>query len=250
METLLFFVRYRRISEFNDKLKLLLQTCPETARKCDSRGVSLLELLFTTCLPPNISMSMEDSSIRSSLQLPEFQLFWNKVRLLLCALHRGNIADLDTTKFKCLHAVVAANPNHAPMELIHFASILHADEAMQRDEHGHVPLAIAAASPFLTGGVHRRHVLECLLRANAKAASVADPNGRLPFLLAITNTNPTTWESGIQCLLDAAPHAISIRDRSTRMYPFMIAALQNQDELVGLSNTFRLLREAPHLICM
>ena len=243
-----FFRHRRQTPNTYDTLKLLLQTCPEAAHQCNFEGESSLQHLFATCPTPNISMSTEDCIIRSSLQSPEFQLFWNNVRLLLCALHRGNIADLDTPNFKCLHAAAAAN--HAPIELIHFASILHADEAMQTDENGRIPLVVAATSPFLSDGVHRRHVLECLLRANAGAASVADANGRLPFLLAIENEYPISWEMGIQCLLEAAPHAIAIRDRSSRMYPFMIAALQNQDELVGVSNTFHLLREAPHLIGM
>lgn len=229
-----------------EMLQLLLQACPEAATMPDCRGVTPLKHIMKVCFPSLLGKSTttmphpeESSLILSSdsyyFQSPEFILFWKKIKLLLCAIHRRNITDVDTPKFKCLHAVTSI-ASTVPVQLFQFASIIHASEAMERDycdnerqqqqdttnHYGRLPLAIAAASTALRG-IKCRHIIKCLLTANSKAASVPDDQGRLPLTLAILSNK--SWECCLKCLLDAAPHAISTIDISTHMYPFMLAAV-------------------------
>jgi hypothetical protein len=280
-----------------EMLQLLLQACPEAATKPDCRGVTPLKHIMKVCFPSLLGTTTsikthhpkESPSTLSSdsfcFHSPDFVLFWKKIKLLLCAIHRRNIIDVDTPKFKCLHAVTTI-ASTVPVQLFQFASIIHASEAMEKDfhdefeqqqrinnHHGRLPLAIAAASPSLRG-IKCSHVIKCLLNANSKAASVPDNHGRLPLTLAILTNK--SWECCLKFLLDAAPHSISMIDPSTQMYPFMVAAairpppiLDNassseeegeeedytiipqsyiENALFSLSNTFRLLREAPYLV--
>jgi hypothetical protein len=288
-----------------EMLQLLLQACPEAATMPDYRGVTPLKHIMKVCFPTLLGTTTTISKVHpkeSPLTLssdsfyfhsPDFVLFWKKIKLLLCAIHRRNITDVDTPKFKCLHAVTTI-ASTVPVQLFQFASIIHASEAMEKDyyddfeqqqqpqkqkrtnnHHGRLPLSIAAASPTLRG-IKCSHVIKCLLNANSKAASVPDNQGRLPLTLAILTNK--SWEWCLRFLLDAAPHSISMIDPSTQMYPFMLAAAirpppilnnasseeEEEEEhsqscsatphpyidnvIFSLSNTYRLLREAPYLV--
>ena len=260
--------RTQRETPTYEKLKLLLEADPNTAKICNYRGVTPLELLLKTHCPKiclseiskiNPLFSTSEDGILSSLP-PEIKLFWNKVRLLLCAIERGNVTDVDTPNFRCLHAATSLGPG-IPMQLFGMAAKIHPNEAMEKDKYGRLPLAKAAASSL--HGIQCRYVMDCLLNANPKAASVPDANGRLPLTLAILSGK--AWERGVKSLVDAAPQALLTRDVQTHLYPFMLAAVVGNGtgtgmntsflvdegashELVSLSNIFHLLCEAPELL--
>lgn len=256
--------RTQRQTPTYEVLTLLLETCPDAAKMANYRGVKPLELLMEACCHSEIPrinplLSTAEGGVLSRLP-PEITLFWNKVRVLMCAMDRGNVTDVDTPNFKCLHAATSLGSN-IPMQLYGMATKIHADEAMEKDKHGRLPLTIAAASSLQ--GIQCRYVVDCLLNVNPRAASVLDASGRLPLSLAVLSGK--AWERGVKSLADAAPQALVTRDIETHMYPFMLAAaavnapetyssvLTNEEssserDLISLSNTFHLLSEAPELL--
>lgn len=86
-------------------------------------------------------------------------------------------------------------------------------------------------------------VIEQLILADPSAASVPDPNGRLPLMLAISSQK--IWNRGIKSVFEAAPKALVTRDHGTFLYPFMFAAV---GEVSTTDTVFELLRAGPDLV--
>lgn len=83
--------------------------------------------------------------------------------------------------------------------------------------------------------------IDILVGLNPRAARIRDFEGRLPFVRAIESGK--LWNEGLRSLLWAAPQALSTRDFKTRMYPFMIAAVEHNATETTVYEIIRLLPE-------
>jgi ankyrin repeat protein len=91
-------------------------------------------------------------------------------------------------------------------------------------------------------------VIQILLEANhtspTHGAHIPDPSGRLPLHLALSSGK--RWNEGVQQLIAAYPDAVSLPDRSSKLYPFMLAASCGLD--MDVTSTYEILRLNPCLI--
>mmetsp|Transcript_25809 Transcript_25809/g.40020 ORF Transcript_25809/g.40020 Transcript_25809/m.40020 type:complete len:460 (-) Transcript_25809:138-1517(-) len=129
-------------------------------------------------------------------------------------------------------------------------------QVMKRNRHGQLPLHIAASTSAESKS--SLHVITSLLDCNADAASEADSNGKLPLDLALECGK--AWDEGVAVIFEAYAKAVSIRDCSSSLFPFMIASViedadcnwlglsensRGDDSLLRLNNTFELLLRYP-----
>ena len=107
---------------------------------------------------------------------------------------------------------------------------------------GHWPLHVLIAQrPYR---LKERDAIVAVLRPARSAASAMDRAGDVPLHRAIRNKIP--WHSGVDVLVEAAPHTLGYRDRTTRLLPFQLAATQDGRQAVETS--FQLLRRQPDLL--
>lgn len=97
-------------------------------------------------------------------------------------------------------------------------------------------------------------VLLYILREDESAASVTNAKGKLPLHLAIERG--LMWDTGIQEIINAAPKALETRDMQSLLYPFQMAAVENDHREQGdqqshpcqcgdLNTLYMMLREKP-----
>lgn len=138
-------------------------------------------------------------------------------------------------KWQEVHGVVSAG---CPAPLVGLAIHLHPNQVREYDEHGNLPLHIAArcpsSPPTLPSSFSTSHhsssavsssVIELLVRAYPTAATIPDRNGRYPLHVALANGKTSWYRDGIHSLYTAAPYVLHYRDSVTSLYPFMIAAI-------------------------
>jgi hypothetical protein len=201
--------------------------------------------------------SGEGSEIPAVLGRPEAPLFLVKVPY----------------DYRCLPLHVAAWIN-CPRALVKALAIFFSDHCVVRDSFGNTPLCLAAAAPVRedkkefdfsdesddessqedstqereedeTQQAHS--VLEIIVSANPKAASIPNPLGRFPLALAL-ETGKSFEE--VLPLIKAYPQALEIKDATTHLYPFMIAAAVTPPRRGPnlLDTVFDLLRMQPDLV--
>lgn len=129
-------------------------------------------------------------------------------------------------------------------------------QVMKRNYLGQLPLHLAT----LRSSESRRtlHLINALLESNIDAASETSSNVQLPLVLALKSGK--AWDEGVGSIFEAYPNAVSVRDRSLRLFPFMIASVEEDDDsnwfglsessrasksLLRLNNTFELLSRYP-----
>lgn len=147
-------------------------------------------------------------------------------------------------------------------------------QLLERDEQGRTPLLVAAAAPLyphhnLADDGYSLHesvdddptpttnllsltedasqtpvttsVLEVLLSAHPESAQQLDPSGCLPLHVALASGK--RWCDGVSALVQAYPESVALADRSTKLYPYQLAATQE-----NVYNTYALLRLNPTLL--
>jgi hypothetical protein len=107
---------------------------------------------------------------------------------------------------------------------------------------GKLPLHSFCSSLELVNQKEAKHVLQLLLDFYPDAAIVSF-NGKLPLHFAIESG--CSWENGLEAVFYAHPEAMQSLDCSTGLYPFMIAAADDQSDLNSL---YSLIREGPELL--
>ena len=79
-------------------------------------------------------------------------------------------------------------------------------------------------------------------------ADWVDPSGRLPLHIAIESGK--TWKDGIDALIQAYPESIGITDRSTKLYPYQLAATKAIANDHASNDCYQLLRLNPTVLSM
>eukprot|EP00559_Dactyliosolen_fragilissimus_P003144 CAMPEP_0184865938 /NCGR_PEP_ID=MMETSP0580-20130426/19854_1 /TAXON_ID=1118495 /ORGANISM="Dactyliosolen fragilissimus" /LENGTH=449 /DNA_ID=CAMNT_0027365341 /DNA_START=138 /DNA_END=1487 /DNA_ORIENTATION=- len=106
----------------------------------------------------------------------------------------------------------------------------------------HIQPFTSTLSPLSTQKPEKKSVLKEILEAYPKAASTCDSYGRLPFAVAIESGK--CWED-INSLLKAEPCALTVQDKKTGLYPFMLAAANNNSDL---NTSYNILLAFPELV--
>jgi Ankyrin repeats (3 copies) len=211
------------------------------------------------------------SAVASSAAYPNLQAVLSRVHSFNSLLQSKEAASsLSPRRCRTLHAAAAVD---APRAVLHICLRMYPEQLLERDEQGRTPLLVAAAAPIYpahnlsddgyslqeTDGVvptatttsdHMRaedatpgipSVLEVLLSAYPEGAQQLDPSGRLPLHIALESGK--RWCDGVSALVQAYPDAVAIADRSTKLYPYQLAATRE-----NVYNTFALLRLNPTLL--
>jgi ankyrin repeat protein len=172
---------------------------------------------------------------------------------------------------RTLHAAAAVD---APRAVLHICLRMYPEQLRERDEQGRTPLLVAAAAPMypphnlsddgyslqeqedqvdvppasssilaeeITQIPGTTSVLEVLLAADPEGAQQVDPSGRLPLHIALESGK--RWCDGVSALVQAYPESVAIADRSTKLYPYQLAATKE-----NVYNTYALLRLNPTLL--
>lgn len=90
---------------------------------------------------------------------------------------------------------------------------------MQPDENGWLPLHVAAANP---NNDKKRMIIKALVGRYPLAVMMKDARRRLPIHLALEQG--ALWVDGVSMLVEIQPSALSIRDGTKGLLPFMVAA--------------------------
>lgn len=84
--------------------------------------------------------------------------------------------------------------------------------------------------------------LSCVLKANLESARFLDRQGNLPLHIAVEHH--ATWEEGVKDLIMAEPRALTSRNLESRLYPFMLAAMaEENDEMTNSAKKAFIIQE-------
>ena len=127
---------------------------------------------------------------------------------------------------------------------------------------GNHPLHVAASQPSLypRRNAHARQysprlidpckmeTIEVLLKTFPSAATIPNKKGELPLHLALKQ-GKRKWDMGISALVDAESDTLLLRDPTTNLHPFQLAAaFPVNDETEAVGTIFQLLMSCPHVL--
>ena len=256
-------------------LEVLLHANPNVVHERDFEGLTPLLRLWVRYVVILGDDAIESVNCAADLS-GELLEAWNKTELLLRCAHFGNI-DEDCQQGRVFRAVHAASAVDCPRAVVKIAARVYPKQLDEKDEYGRTPLLIACQAPIFkvrdlsdegytledvihgderskwgnseetTDASSQPSVIEILLHANQEAASsaacVPDRFDRLPLHLALSSGKG--WNDGVKQLIEVYPEAMHVRDISTSLYPFMLAAEGWKGDL---STTLELLRHNPSSI--
>jgi len=169
-----------------------------------------------------------------------------KMALLLKAAHYGTVRTLPEGRpFRILNATCSVR---CPRD--YFSQILHENitQVAQADENGLYPLHYAVKNALADSQSYTQFVVECLLDACPKAASIPDKEGRLPLHVAVLDTLMTWHKGGVRELTYSYPNALRKADPSSGLVPFLASAEAATKSRLHLSTTYELLLAAPEMV--
>jgi hypothetical protein len=136
-----------------------------------------------------------------------------------------------------IHGLIQCN---VPINLYKVALRLHPKGSKSRDVNGNLPLhRLVEGRPFR---LKEREAIQETLKVYPRAVLQTNDMGETPLWVALTNKIP--WNKGVQDLVEAAPHGVSIRHMG--WLPFQWAALQGGK--YALDNIYHLLLTRPDLL--
>eukprot|EP00566_Odontella_aurita_P000844 CAMPEP_0113537392 /NCGR_PEP_ID=MMETSP0015_2-20120614/6800_1 /TAXON_ID=2838 /ORGANISM="Odontella" /LENGTH=377 /DNA_ID=CAMNT_0000436881 /DNA_START=42 /DNA_END=1172 /DNA_ORIENTATION=+ /assembly_acc=CAM_ASM_000160 len=180
--------------------------------------------------------------------------WWNDLLILLGAEYKGEVFDtgwgaasetgveqFSNQHFGVLHACAAVEA--CPIQLLRFAALVYPEECRTPNEDMNIPLHLALKcrsdkqySSFV--GTELSNAVDALLRACPNSASILDGSGRLPISLAIeAGVHWDHFGGALKKLFESEPRALSTRDVTSHMYPFMMCAISSKMVLGGQNRT-------------
>lgn len=173
-----------------------------------------------------------------------FCKFWEKVILLATEAAKlspafdpntnpGDIENYTLHGLQCLRA---------PLKVLKVAIKRHPQWAAYPDVDGNYPLhLIVIQRPFRIKDIE---LITDLTEAYPEAASTRNKEGEAPIFIALRER--MSWNGGVGELVKAQPDILSSRDRTTGLFPFLLAA--SLTGKVAVENTYELLVANPHLV--
>lgn len=218
-----------RLSTPSPVLTLLLEAYPESAFLPDGDGSTPLSLLWER---HQISLLRTWRTERYRLW-DESDSVWRRIMCVYRALQKCT-APTNTEHhslpgqfgscyppFTPIH-LAAAHPS--PPCLFPLMIQVYKQQLQERDTNGQLALAIACESPTANRSFDVLTKIQLLLREYPEAARMLDPkHGQYPLLIALASG--ILWNDGVESLIQACPMTLSIRDSSTGLFPFALAAL-------------------------
>jgi len=275
-----------------ETLRLILKARPNCVNIRDEDGTSAIALAWNmmllgkqTDIEGRIAQNGQDilseerrsrdncislaSAVKSSGLVGDVRQWMGIIDMLLRASFHGSTEDPlpDKKQWRAVHASCAGGV--CPPELLGFALQLLPREVSVVNEDGNLPLHIVSQSEPHDHRCPRQlwtgRCIDMVLKISAGSALKTDRRGRLPLHLALASQK--TWNYGVESLVKTFPEAIRMRDPTTGLFPFMIAATaagtkitkkRNKDdpsenrrqtiELEIVNTIFMLLRAAPELV--
>jgi len=205
----------------------------------------------------------------------DFTQFWEKIICML-SFHESRIQvekkhevlksspkyQVDKTssfindRKELLHHVCALR---CPMPtLVQFILRLYPHQTLELDTGGNLPLhhailALRQQHSWLERLPGRNdngvQVFRDVLASNAVAASIPNKDKRYPLFLALESPI-LTWEDGLDALVSADSSILRTMDVSTHMYPFMLAAAEDREDVLGVNTVFLLLKRCPEVVSL
>lgn len=168
---------------------------------------------------------------------------WEKTATILF-FRSTNSVENSSSRY-IIHAIARSGGGDTcwcPSIVMWFALKMFGDQVCCQDEHGDLPIHIAASSPVhkilyvpekLVGkNISRdinRSVIEMLIQYYPNSVKIENTQKRLPLNIAIDSSQ--RWENGINCLLRAYPDSLDIADGKTHLFPFMLAASSHSETI-------------------
>jgi hypothetical protein len=209
-----------------------------------------LQLLWKNHITNHSAAAAINSNIHSnnhnSLRFQQQQQTKEKMALLLKAAHYGPVRTSPAGRtFRLLNAACSVR---CPRD--YFTLILQeqSDQIQQLDELGLLPLHYAVANASADAQAYTHFVVEALLEAYPRAASIPDSAGRLPLHVAVSDTLMTWHKGGVRELTFCCPNALRRRDPANGLVPFLASASVANKSRLHLSTTFELLLAAPEMV--
>ncbi len=231
-----------------DVVKLLIEQGREQkiGKACGPRndycGGVLIEDIFGE-IPIKIlfrRVLFQSKSTDNGLLIDNEQL-WDKLCLVAKATFQAIQQFPDGWQSKptpLVHAIIECGGNP---KIVQHALTLNPEEIFLRDERGNNPLMIAARK------VNTLPEIFELLLSDPDAAKMSDPSGKMPLHLAVSSGR--TLNNGVALIVKAAPVALQTPEKSSKMYPFMLASVPTYGwDNTCLDTIYTLLREAPSVI--
>ena len=193
----------KNLSEFHSHL--------EELRRLASRNPDALVVLENG--------QLENYNMQTTLLLERIRNmgFWEKAQLLALAERiQQPVTTLQPTNTTVVHALITVQV--CPPALLEFAGLLLPHELMRRDEHGDLPLHVAARCSS-------DDVICDVLRAEPKAASMPDADGAMALEIYLQRNPERTWNHVIKKLTVAFPLAIENLDLDRKLYPLIWSRL-------------------------
>uniref|UniRef100_A0A7S4HQY6 Uncharacterized protein n=1 Tax=Odontella aurita TaxID=265563 RepID=A0A7S4HQY6_9STRA len=258
-------------------LRALLEAKPASVHIRDANGISSIALAWHMLLSGKVfeerdaekkneakrscaNVNLLAVTSRSSSLKGDVRSWMSKIDLLLRAAFHGTVAE-SLPKGKQWRAVHAAcSDGTIPPDVLAFALQILPSEAEVTNESKDYPLHIAASAPPHDANCPSQfgsgESIDFLLRINPSVAKRTDRKGRLPLHLALSSGKSMC--NGVRSLVDSFHESVRMRDPSSMLYPFMLAACgdnlsrgeRNNEsvDLAVLNTTFALLREAPSMV--
>jgi len=227
-----------------DVLQFMLKESPETVHLKDEQGQDVIASAWHLFVH-RVNDSKEEKRrvmynrrIMNAANAP-YHLdgpvgdWWEAMELLLKVAYHGTVEDpLPGGKmWRALHAACGLD---VPNEVMLFALQIFSRQKFVQDELGRLPLHILAGRPtYIRQPFESERTTPSflrLLKSNVRGTKVLDRLGRLPLHIAAASSR--TWEDGIKDLVEIEPRALRTRDWKQRMYPFMLAAMKNKNQLM------------------
>lgn len=265
-----------RIGAPMDVLITLLHANPVTVLWNDYEGLNPLMRLWVRYYVL-VGETIISNLKRPSDLTPDLVEAWERTVLLLQVMKAMDGTTHQRQLISPFLAVHASSHVNCPRCVVRMAMVLFPEQLLMRDEGGFLPIHIAAAAPVYavhdlrgegysmddtlideeTGRPLIRKVketkykepsvIDILLTGEPSAARERDPNGQLPLHVAIMRGK--TLEEGVKALADAYPEALTMPDKHTNLFPFMLAASVGRGR-GDCSTIYEMVRAAPELVKM
>jgi len=201
----------------------------------------------------------------------DLRVIWDKTTLFLQLFSNfsGKIEYtlLGGRQWSTIHSIsgrggitISRSHRRCPSAILYVALKMYPEQVRQKDETGNLPLHNILSHPsakwikvdigwalsrrakeFLTAC--NQTMLEMILDKYPMGCKVANRNGRLPLFLAIESGR--NWDEGLSIIWKYYPEAAAIRDKATKMYPVMLAAVSDK---LTLDTVYELIRCHPDIV--
>jgi hypothetical protein len=176
----------------------------------------------------------QDQTMETKLLLERIHTmgFWEKVELLaiaeytqqpLAPVEQLGIPQSTTT---VVHALLGLK--HCPPPVLEFACFLMPHALLEKDDHGDLPLHIAARRSC-------DDMIQDILEAQPLAAAVPDATGSLPLKLYVGRRHVPSWNALMKAFIVAFPSAVEHLDLDRRLYPLLWSRLNRRPSICNPS---------------